>query len=78
MVIFESPNPRKSSFGEVFEAFLGSPEVSWAHLGRPLGASWNARRCLGAILGRLGAILERLGRIWERFGGVLEAFWEHF
>ena len=57
---------------------MGNLGASWAHLGRALGASWNARRRLGAILERLGAILERLGWIWEGFGGVLEAFWEHF
>ena len=43
-----------------------------------MGASWSARRRLGAILGRVGAILERFGRIWEGFGGVLEAFWDDF
>ena len=57
---------------------MGSLGASWAHLGRALGASWSARRRLGAILGRVGAILECFGRIWEGFGGVLEAFWEHF
>ena len=81
----ESPNPQKSSFGEVLEAFLACPEVSWAVLaclGRAsracLGASWSARGYLGAILGGVGAILECFGRIWERFGRVLEASWERF
>ena len=37
---FESPNPYKSSFGEFLEAFLDSPEVSWAVLAR-LGRIWG-------------------------------------
>ena len=57
---------------------MGSLGASWAHLARALGASWSARRRLGAILGRVGAILKCFGRIWEGFGGVLEAFWDHF
>ena len=57
---------------------MGSLGAFWAHLVRAVGASWNARMRLGAILGRFGAILDRLGRIWEGFGRVLEAFWEHF
>ena len=36
----ESPNPQKSSFGEVLEAFLGRPEVSWAVLAR-LESAWG-------------------------------------
>ena len=37
---FEPPNPYKSSFGEFLEAFLGSPEVSWALLAR-LAPIWG-------------------------------------
>ena len=40
MFMFEAPNLQKSSFGEVLEAFLGSPEVSWAVLAR-LGRIWG-------------------------------------
>ena len=37
--IFEAPNPPESILGEVLEAFLGSPEQSWAVLAR-LGRVW--------------------------------------
>ena len=84
MFIFESPNPRKSSFGEVLEAFLGSPEVSWAvlaRLGRSLGVLWvrlgapeGGRGRLGGVLGPSWNVLEGFGDgFGEPFGSILEA-----
>ena len=88
MFIFGFPNLQKSSFGEVLEAFLDTPETSWAilaRLGRVWGMPWVrpgvSEGVLKASWGNFEAswvVLGRLGRISERFGGVLEAFWEHF
>ena len=82
MFMFESPNPQKSSFGEVLEAFLGSPEVSWAvlaRLGRIWGVPWVRRGVpLGAIFGaswcHLGGFGRGLGESWKLSGNIFGRF----
>ena len=81
MLIFGLSNPQKSSFEYVLEAFLGSPEVSWAvlaHLGRVWGVFWVRRGVpedvLEASWGHFGTSYEDFGWVW----GVLEAFWDAF
>ena len=72
MFMFESPNLQKSSFGEVLEAFLGSPEVSWAVLAR-LGRIWRVP------WGRPGVpegVLEPFWGALEPFDNVLGGFWK--
>ena len=67
------------------EAFLGSPEVSWAvlaRLGRVWGVFWVRlgvpEDVLEASWGHFGTSYEDFGRVWGSLGGFLGACWEHF
>ena len=92
IIVVGSPNHPKSSFGEVMEAFLGSPEVSWAVLAR-LGRIWgtpSVRRGVpevvseaswgnfGVSWGYFRTSWETSKWVWGSLGGFLGAFWEHF
>ena len=76
ILIFEFPNPQKSSFGEVLKAILRSSEVSWvvlACLGRVWGVPWVRsgvpEGVLEASWGHFKASWGHFGMSWEDFGG---------
>ena len=87
----ESPNPQKSSFGEVLEAFLGRPEVSWAVLARlesAWGVPWVRPGVPEGVLevawadfegawDHFGASLADFGGVWGSLGCFLGSFWKH-